>query len=91
MAPTSLRISKSYFIRGFPNTFYGIVMKEVPLGRVNCYNMKKQHLLDSCKGDSVLEVLDDVSALHATNPQTPYLSLLARLRFFRKEMFDQLM
>jgi uncharacterized protein YcaQ len=64
---------------------------QVSLSKVHCYNLKKQHLFDSCKGNSILEVLKDVFALHATNPQTPYLSLFARLRSFRKDSFDRLM
>jgi DNA-binding transcriptional ArsR family regulator len=64
------------------------VTRKVSLERVNHYLLSKQHLSRSSRSSNVLEVVNDLLGLHATYPQTPYLSLLARMKRFTKEMLD---
>jgi hypothetical protein len=34
--------------------------------------MRKQHLTDDSKTDDIVQIVKDVSGLHATIPKTPY-------------------
>jgi hypothetical protein len=55
---------------------------------VNPYLLLKHHLLNDSQ-TNVLQVVDDIIALHATSAITPYLSLFARVKSFKKEHLDQ--
>lgn len=53
------------------------------------YVLHKHHLLEVSKAKSVLQAVNDVVALHATSVGTPYLSLLARVKNFRRNQLDE--
>ena len=61
---------------------------EFSLEQVNRYLLHKQHLARDARSSSVLEVVQALLGLHATSSQTPYLSLLARMKRFTREMLD---
>ena len=65
------------------------MVKKIPLDQVNQYLLHKQHLAQSAKSGRVLEVVEDLLGLHATSSQTPYLSLLARMKRFTREMLNR--
>jgi hypothetical protein len=64
-------------------------MQTLDLNSVNFYLLFKHHLLDGSQTKNVLQVVDDIIALHATSAVTPYLSLSARVKNFEKEHLDQ--
>jgi hypothetical protein len=53
------------------------------------YLLFKHHLLEGSQAENILQVVDDIVALHATSEVTPYLSLFARVRDFEKKHLDQ--
>jgi hypothetical protein len=57
--------------------------------RVNRFVLKKQRLTDEKPNRSIVETVRAVGGLHATGATTPYLSLFARVKGFRKEDLDQ--
>ena len=63
-------------------------MDEVRLEQVNQLNLMKQHLLPDPLGVEVVQVVEDVGGLHATNVTTPYLSLYARIGGFSRDDLD---
>lgn len=56
---------------------------------VNGYLAWKQHLSPRAEGSDPVEVTRDLVALHATVATSPFLSLWARIRGFRREMLEQ--
>jgi len=69
-------------------------MHTIPLDRVNHHLLRKQHLTPETRGTDVLSVVEDIFALHATAPLTPYLSLWSRMHGFDRqqleaELYDQ--
>jgi hypothetical protein len=64
-------------------------MQTLDWNSVTSYVLFKHHLLDDSRAKKVLQVVDDIIALHATSATTPYLSLCARVNNFRKEHLDQ--
>jgi hypothetical protein len=64
-------------------------MRAVPLAQVNRYLLRKQHLAPEWQGDDVLQVVQDISALHATGAPNPYLSLWSRVRGFDYRQLDR--
>jgi uncharacterized protein YcaQ len=63
-------------------------MQTLDRDSVNLYLLFKHHLLDGSQTRNVLHVVDDIIALHATSAVTPYLSLFARVKNFKKEHLD---
>lgn len=57
----------------------------IQLQKMNMFVLQKHHLTKRTKSRDVLKVVDDICALHATGPTTPYLSLFARMVQFKKE------
>jgi uncharacterized protein YcaQ len=53
------------------------------------YVLKKHHLLNVSKAENVLQVVNDIIALHATSAGTPYLSLFARMKNFQRRHLDE--
>jgi len=53
------------------------------------YVLYKHHLLKESQAESVLQVVDDITALHATSAGTPYLSLWARMKNFQRKHLDE--
>jgi len=53
------------------------------------YILHKHHLLPSSKGESIIQVVNDIIALHATSVGTTYLSLFARMRNFKRRDLDE--
>jgi uncharacterized protein YcaQ len=64
-------------------------MKTFPEHVVNHYILHKHHLLESSKAKGVLQVVNDIIALHATSVGTTYLSLFARMKNFQREHLDE--
>ena len=60
-------------------------MPSIPLDKVNRFTLTKQHLTPSSKLNDILEITKDITGLHATMATTGHLSLLARMKRFRKE------
>lgn len=58
------------------------------LDQINHFVLQKQHLTEESKVDDIVQVVTDVSGLHAQVPTTPYLSLFARMNNFTKEQLD---
>ncbi|MEM2129090.1 MAG: winged helix DNA-binding domain-containing protein [Candidatus Bathyarchaeia archaeon] len=53
------------------------------------YVLQKHHLLEGSQVESVLQVVNDIIALHATSVGVPYLSLFARVRNFQRNQLDE--
>jgi hypothetical protein len=64
-------------------------MQKVKEAAVSKYLLHKQHLLPSSLADTVLTVVNDIIALHATSATTPYLSLFARMGQFQRGLLDR--
>ena len=64
-------------------------MQKVKADKVSKYLLHKQHLLPTSHGDTVLAVINDIVALHATSASTPYLSLFARMTQFHRGLLDR--
>ncbi|MGQ9625187.1 MAG: DNA glycosylase AlkZ-like family protein, partial [Candidatus Bathycorpusculaceae bacterium] len=58
-------------------------------GLVTQYVLHKHHLLESSQTESILQVVNDIIALHATSAGTPYLSLFARMKNFQRKCLDE--
>jgi len=56
---------------------------------VNQYVFHKQHLSKESRTENVLQVVRDIVGLHATSVSTPYLSLYARMKDFRREHLNE--
>lgn len=56
---------------------------------VNQYILHKHHLSDGSQALDVLQVVNDIIALHATSVGTPYISLFARTKNFQRSDLDQ--
>jgi hypothetical protein len=54
----------------------------------NHFVLRKQHLTEDTKTDNILQIVNDIIGLHATNPATAYLSLFARTCSFSKQQLD---
>jgi len=63
-------------------------LKVFDLNAINHLVLRKQHLTDS-KIDDIVQIVRDINGLHATDPATPYLSLLARTNTFAKTRLDE--
>ena len=61
----------------------------INLSAINHFVLRKQHLTDDSKIDNIVQIVKDINGLHATAPKTPYLSLFARSRNFKKEQLDE--
>ncbi|MFX1566419.1 MAG: DNA glycosylase AlkZ-like family protein, partial [Promethearchaeota archaeon] len=64
-------------------------MPKVKESAVAKYLLHKQHLLPPSLAQTVLEVVNDIIALHATSATTPYLSLFARMKQFQRKQLDR--
>jgi hypothetical protein len=64
-------------------------MARISIERVNRFVLSKHHLATGNRTNDLVQVVDDVVGLHATNSTTPYLSLFARMQAFKKEALDK--
>ncbi len=64
-------------------------MKAFTLDEINHLVLRKQHLTDNSKIDDIVQIVKDLSGLHATSSTTPYLSLFARTKNFQKKCLDE--
>ena len=62
---------------------------KIDLNSVNRFRLHKQHLTDESRSEDVVQIARDIYGLHATNPTTPYVSLLARARDFTRDKLDR--
>jgi len=53
------------------------------------YLLHKHHLLKGSQAEDVLQVVNDIIALHATSAGTPYLSLFNRMKNFQRKHLDE--
>jgi len=56
---------------------------------VNQYVLRKHYLLEGSEAKDVLQVVNDIIALHATSAGTPYISLFARMKDFKRKDLDE--
>ena len=59
------------------------------LNQANLFVLRKQHLTSRTKSKDIVGIAGDIGGLHTTNATTPYLSLFARMKRFRKEQLDE--
>lgn len=52
---------------------------------VTQYILHKHHLLEGSQAENLLQVVNDIIALHATSVGTPYISLFNRMRNFQRK------
>ena len=64
-------------------------MTQFDLADLNRFVLAKHHLARRTNADDLVQVVRDVAGLHATSSTTPYLSLLARVRGFKKAQLDE--
>lgn len=64
-------------------------MVTVEQSQVNSFLWGKQYLAPNSAGSDVIQVVEDLVALHATSPTTPYLSLRARMAGFQPQDLDR--
>jgi len=63
-------------------------MTTLTLESVNRLLLRKQHLTPDARAKDVTQVVQDIVALHATGPLSPYLSLWSRMKGFAAEQLD---
>lgn len=56
---------------------------------INSFLIRRQHLRPDTVGSDLVKTVRDIGGLHATASTTPYLSLFARVRGFRREDLDK--
>jgi hypothetical protein len=66
-----------------------IYMNDITLYLVNQFLLTKQHLKGDCRTGDIVQTVRDICALHATGIATPYLSLFARTKNFKREQLDE--
>jgi len=59
------------------------------MDKVNNFVLRKQHLTDDSQIDEIVQIVKDISGLHATGSIVPFLSLFARTRNFVKENLNE--
>ncbi len=59
-------------------------MDILDLIQVNRLILKKQHLTEDSKIDDIIQITNDLCGLHSTGLTTPYLSLFARSKNFKR-------
>ncbi|WP_455392089.1 winged helix DNA-binding domain-containing protein [[Eubacterium] cellulosolvens] len=64
-------------------------MDTFDLDTINHFILQKQHLAAETKTNDILQLIRDIGGLHSTAPMTPYLSLFARTKTFRREHLDE--
>ncbi len=63
-------------------------MTNIDLNKINHFVLHKQHLTDDTQTSDIVQIVSDISGLHATGTKEPYLALFARSRNFVKEQLD---
>lgn len=66
-----------------------MAMRQLGLRETNAFVLRKQHLIERKTPEDIAKVVADLCGLHATLPATPYLSLYARIRAFKREHLDR--
>jgi hypothetical protein len=64
-------------------------MQALDPAQVDAHVLRRQHLTSAAKGADVVQMVKDISGLYASSAVTPYLSLLARTRQFKREQLDE--
>lgn len=57
--------------------------------RINGYRLLKQHLTLESREKNLVNIVNDLVALHSQVPTSPYFSLLARSKDFTRQMLDK--
>lgn len=65
-------------------------MESISLRQTNHFVLRKHHLTDDTKNGKIIQIVKDIGGLHSTHPFTPYLSLFAREKRFKKEDFQKI-
>jgi hypothetical protein len=65
------------------------MMSDSHVQRMNHFVLSKQHLTDETKADDVVQVVNDVFGLPVTSATTSYLSLVSRVRYFKRGALDE--
>lgn len=63
-------------------------MYNFTLEQVNHFLLCKQHLADDSKSNDIVQISKDISGLHGTGIQEPYIALFTRTRNFTREQLD---
>ncbi|NIM96473.1 MAG: hypothetical protein GTO18_22460 [Anaerolineales bacterium] len=64
-------------------------MNNIDLDGMNLFLLRKQHLTPDSQTSDLLQIVNDLCGLHATNPTTPFLSLRARSPGFESHMLEK--
>lgn len=64
-------------------------MAQYSISQINSFLLRKQHLTENTKIQSVAQVTKDIWGLHATNAGNPYLSLFNRVINFTRDSLDR--
>jgi hypothetical protein len=67
------------------------VGRSIDAAHLRRWILHKQRLHPDSEGGDVLRIVDDIVALHATDPLSPYLSLLARVPGFARQILENLL
>ena len=65
-----------------------MMISDLSLLKMNKFVLGKQRLTGEKTDESLVEIVRAIGGLHATIPATPYLSLFARVKNFRREQLD---
>lgn len=63
-------------------------MSNFSVEQVNQFLLTKQHLSDDSRIDDIVRIATDISGLHGTGIQEPYIALFARTKNFTTEQLD---
>jgi hypothetical protein len=63
-------------------------IRPVTADQINWFLLSKQRLAPETRGDDVVQVVEDICALHATSALTPYLSLWSRVKWSSRQQLD---
>jgi len=64
-------------------------MISLDINQINNHILKKHHLTEDTQDDDIVKIVGDIWGLHATNAKTPYLSLFARTKNFKKSDLEK--
>ena len=63
---------------------------EISAETANRFILEKSHLTENAKTDNIVQIMEDLLGLHATNNTTPYISLFCRGRSFTVQQLHEI-